>query len=227
MAEKPKILVVDDEEDICEIVKFTLDKASYNTDIALSAEEAMKKQLTRFQLIVMDVMMPGISGFELAKRIKANPDTQHIPIIFLTAKDNEDDMLNGFRLGADDYVAKPFSVKELLARVKAVLGRTTITERRVPNQLRHENLIIDGDEKTVKIEERDLAFTHTEFLLLWHLLLNRGKVLSRQQLMEAVWGNEVIVTERTVDVNITRMRKKMGPYSKFICSRQGFGYYFE
>jgi DNA-binding response OmpR family regulator len=176
----------------------------------------------QFDLIMLDVMMPGISGFELAQRLKDDATTAHIPIIFLTAKDTEDDTLQGFGLGADDYVTKPFSIREVVARVNAVLKRN----RPYAKQLQYDELQVDIVNKTAKIGELAVEFTRTEFDLLTLLLSHRGQVFSRQELLDNVWPDDVIVTERTVDVNITRLRKKLGSYASCILTRQGFGYYF-
>ena len=165
-------------------------------------------------------MMPGMSGFELAKRLKEDEQTRNIPIIFLTAKDTEEDTLQGFSLGADDYVTKPFSVREVVARVKAVLGRK-------PAPLAYEGLVINAANKTVVIDGQAVALTRTEYELLQLLVSHHGQVFSRQQLLESVWPQNVIVTERTVDVNIARLRKKLGRYAACLVSRTRFGYTFE
>jgi len=172
---------------------------------------------------LLDVMMPGLSGFELAQRLKTDEKTTHIPIIFITAKDAEDDTLQGFGLGADDYVTKPFSVREVVARVNAVLKRNQ-TQVKV---LKYEELTVDTISKTVTIDDARVELTRTEFDLLALLLSHRGQVFSRQELLDLVWPDDVIVTERTVDVNITRLRKKLGGYASCILTRQGFGYFFK
>lgn len=221
---KPKrILVVDDEQDLCEILQFNLNAAGYGTDVAFSAEEAIGKGIEQYDLLLLDVMMPGLSGFELAQRLKTDEKTAHIPIIFITAKDAEDDTLQGFGLGADDYVTKPFSVREVGARVNAVLKRNQ-TQAKV---LKYEELMVDTISKTVTIDDARVELTRTEFDLLALLLSHRGQVLSRQELLDLVWPDDVIVTERTVDVNITRLRKKLGGYASCILTRQGFGYFFK
>ena len=217
-----KILIVDDEQDLCEILQFNLQAAGYEADVAYSAEEALLKDLPTFDLLLLDVMMPGLSGFELAKRLKADEQTAQIPIIFLTAKDTEDDTLTGFGLGADDYVAKPFSVREVVARVGAVLKRNAPTTI----MLRHQGLTVDLTTKSVAIDGMEVALTRTEFDLLALLLSHQGQVFSRQQLLDSVWPDDVIVTDRTVDVNITRLRKKLGAYAACIVTRPGFGYCF-
>lgn len=220
--EQKKILIVDDEQDLCEILQFNLTSAGYLATVAYSAEEAINMDVRQFDLIMLDVMMPGISGFELAQRLKDDATTAHIPIIFLTAKDTEDDTLQGFGLGADDYVTKPFSIREVVARVNAVLKRN----RPYAKQLQYDELQVDIVNKTAKIGELAVEFTRTEFDLLTLLLSHRGQVFSRQELLDNVWPDDVIVTERTVDVNITRLRKKLGSYATCILTRQGFGYYF-
>ena len=221
---KPKrILVVDDEQDLCEILQFNLNAAGYQADVAFSAEEAVSKGIEQYDLLLLDVMMPGLSGFELAQRLKTDEKTAHIPIIFITAKDAEDDTLQGFGLGADDYVTKPFSVREVGARVNAVLKRNQ-TQAKV---LKYEELMVDTISKTVTIDDARVELTRTEFDLLALLLSHRGQVFSRQELLDLVWPDDVIVTKRTVDVNITRLRKKLGGYASCILTRQGFGYFFK
>ena len=228
--EKKRILIVDDEQDLCEILQYNLKAAGYEADVAYSAEEAHEKivncKLSNskcFDLLLLDVMMPGQSGFELAQRLKADEQTSRIPIIFITAKDTEDDTLQGFGLGADDYVTKPFSVREVVARVNAVLRRNQPQTK----LLQYEGLVVDQSSKTVTIDDAAVELTRTEFDLLALLLSHRGQVFSRQELLDKVWPDDVIVTERTVDVNITRLRKKLGSYASCILTRQGFGYFFE
>ena len=237
MREK-RILVVDDEQDLCEILLYNLRAAGYEAEAVYSGEMAMEKEPSRYDLLILDVMMPGMSGFELAEKLKGNEQTAHIPIIFLTAKDTEDDTLEGFGLGADDYVTKPFSVREVMARVKAVLRRPT--PRSVEGRLQgknpfpgegslisYESLILDLGKKTTTLDGEIVSLTKTEFELLGLLLKHRGLVFSRQQIFDAVWPEDVVVSDRTVDVNITRLRKKIGRYGNCIVSRQGFGYVFE
>ena len=225
--EQKRILVVDDERDLCDILLFNLHAAGYQAEAAYSAEEALQQIVNckssnskLYDLLLLDVMMPGMSGFELAKRLKEDEQTRNIPIIFLTAKDTEEDTLQGFSLGADDYVTKPFSVREVMARVKAVLGRK-------PAPLAYEGLVINAANKTVVIDGQAVALTRTEYELLQLLVSHHGQVFSRQQLLESVWPQNVIVTERTVDVNIARLRKKLGRYAACLVSRTRFGYTFE
>jgi len=226
---KPKrILVVDDEQDLCEILQFNLNVAGYGTDVAFSAEEAIGKGIEQYDLLLLDVMMPGLSGFELAQRLKTDEKTTHIPIIFITAKDAEDDTLQGFGLGADDYVTKPFSVREVVARVNAVLRRRpTPSPSPREGRMTCDGFVVDTISKTVTIDDARVELTRTEFDLLALLLTHRGQVFSRQELLDLVWPDDVIVTERTVDVNITRLRKKLGGYASCILTRQGFGYFFK
>ena len=221
-----KILVVDDEQDLCEILKFNLETEGYVVETANSAEEALEKDVAGFNLLLLDVMMGGMSGFDLARRLKTEEKTAHIPIIFLTAKDTEQDMLHGFGLGADDYIAKPFRIMEVLARVKAVLNRSTHSTQVSPETLRYDHLVLNLNTKTVSVDGEEVAFTKTEFELLRLLLEHKGRVFSRQELIDHVWPSDVMVLDRTVDVNITRMRKKIGRYAPCISTRLGYGYYF-
>lgn len=221
-----RILVVDDERDLCEILQFNLLAAGYQCDIAYSAEDAlllMREGGKNFDLLFLDVMMDGMSGFELAQCLQGSG----IPIIFLTAKDTEDDLLEGFRLGADDYIAKPFSVREVLARVRAVLLRTAKASTLASSVLSCEGLVMNLESKSVMVDGEMVAFTRTEFDLLRLFLSEPGRVFSRQQLIDKVWPKDVIVTDRAVDVNITRLRKKVGQYASRISTRLGFGYYFD
>ena len=225
---KSNILVVDDEQDLCEILKFNLETEGYNVDMANSAEEALDMGIEKYDLLLLDVMMGGMSGFALAKRLKENPLSAHIPIIFLTAKDTENDTVTGFNLGADDYISKPFSLREVMVRVRAVLRRTKEKDD-MPhsNIINYQGLELNLDKKTVSIDREDIPFTKTEFEILHLLLDERGKVFSRQELIDRIWPKDVLVLDRTVDVNITRLRKKIGRFSKCIVTRLGFGYYFD
>ena len=225
--EQMKILVVDDEQDLCDILLFNLRASGYVAEAVYSAEQAMEKNLASYDLLLLDVMMPGLSGFELAERLKTDDTTARIPIIFLTAKDTEDDALRGFGIGADDYVTKPFSVREVMARVKAVLSRSTSSPKSQPMNLVYEGLSVDLIKKTASVDGNVVELTKTELELLCLFLSHRGQVFSRQELIEKVWPQNVVVTSRTIDVNITRMRKKIGRYAACIVARQGYGYLFE
>lgn len=228
-ANKKKILVVDDEQDLCEILKFNLETEGYQADTANSGEEAISMDIASYDLLLLDVMMGGMSGFQLARQLKENPMTAHVPIIFLTARDTENDTVTGFNLGADDYISKPFSIREVMVRVRAVLRRAM--EQRgnssEPSLINYQGLQLNLDKKSVTVDGECVPFTKTEFELLRLLLEERGKVFSRQELIDRVWPKDVMVLDRTVDVNITRMRKKIGKFSKCIVTRLGFGYYFD
>ena len=223
-----KILVVDDEEDLCEILKFNLEIEGYLVDTANSAEEALKMKLTNYHLILLDVMMGEISGFKMANILKKDKDTAHIPIIFITAKDTENDTITGFNLGADDYISKPFSLREVIARVKAVIRRTASTsEKEKSEELSYKGLTLNITQKKVSIDGKEVLLTKKEFEILMLLLQNKGRVYSREDILSKVWKEEVYVLDRTIDVNITRLRKKVGEYGKNIVTRLGYGYCFE
>lgn len=224
-----RILVVDDEQDLCEILKFNLEIEGYQVEIANSAEEALEKDIASYNLLLLDVMMGGMSGFQLAKQLKNSEVTAHIPIIFLTARDTENDTVTGFNLGADDYISKPFSIREVMVRVRAVLRRTAsrLEGAEEPAVISYQGLLLNLNKKSVSVDGEDVPFTKTEFELLRLLLEERGRVFSRQELIDRVWPKDVLVLDRTVDVNITRMRKKIGKFAKCIVTRLGFGYYFD
>lgn len=223
-----RIMVVDDEQDLCEILRFNLETEGYTVTTANSAEEALTLDVANQDLLLLDVMMEGMSGFALAKQLKADTTTRSIPIIFLTARDTENDTVTGFNLGADDYISKPFSIREVMVRVRAVLRRTADPEeQREKNIINYQGLELNLDKKTVSIDGTDVPFTKTEFEILQLLLEERGRVFSRQELIDRVWPKDVLVLDRTVDVNITRLRKKTGRFAKCIVTRLGFGYYFD
>ena len=223
-----RILVVDDEEDLCEILKFNLENEGYGVDTANSAEEALRMDLSQYHLLLLDVMMGEISGFRMANMLKKDKDTTHIPIIFITAKDSENDTITGFNLGADDYISKPFSIREVMVRVKAVLRRTAtplpIKEEEV---LEYKGLTLNIPQKKVSIDGTEVPLTKKEFEILMLFLQNKGRVFSREDILAKVWNDEVYVLDRTIDVNITRLRKKIGEYGKRIVTRLGYGYCFE
>ncbi|MDR0295426.1 MAG: response regulator transcription factor [Prevotellaceae bacterium] len=220
-----RILVVDDDRDICEILEFNLSHEGYDIACAYSAEEALEK-LADYSLILLDVMMEGMSGYKLAETLRRTGN--QTPIIFLTAKDTENDMLTGFSVGADDYISKPFSVKEVCARIKAVLKRYQLSSLAFAqnNELRFAGLHIALEAKEVKIDGQAITLTKTETELLIFLALNPGKIYSREALINKLWEDTPFVTERTVDVHINHLRKKLAAYSSFISSKQGYGYLF-
>jgi DNA-binding response OmpR family regulator len=224
-----RILVVDDEEDLCEILQYNLETEGYTVDVAYSAEEALKKDISSYNLLLLDVMMGEISGFKMGRILNENPKTTNIPIIYLTAKDSETDKLTGFNIGADDYISKPFSIREVLARVKAVIRRfeSNKAETLPPLQLSYEKLEMSLENKKVMLDGIEIPFTKKEFEILKLMLENKNRVFSRDEMLNRVWSDEVIVLDRTIDVNITRLRKKIGPYGKNIVTRLGYGYCFE
>ena len=223
-----KILVVDDENDLCEILKFNLETEGYTVETANSAEEALTLDLPSFNLLLLDVMMDGMSGFAFARKLKSDGATKALPIIFLTARDTENDTVTGFNLGADDYISKPFSIREVLVRVRAVLRRTMdVSSGEEQCVLRYQGLELNLNSKTVSIDGETVPFTKTEFEILHTLLAEKGRVFSRQELIDRIWPSDVLVLDRTVDVNITRLRKKIGRFSKCIVTRLGFGYFFD
>lgn len=229
-ADKLKILVVDDEATLCQGIKFNLEVEGYDVDTAYSAEEVLKKpvtELVQYSLILLDVMMGEMNGFKMAQLLKSRPETAKIPIIFCTAKDTEDDQVAGLNIGADDYIPKPFTIRTLLARVKSVLRRTT-TNMDIHNDiLEYESIHINLNNKTCTVDGKELVLTKKEFEILVLLLENKNKVLSRDEILSKIWGDDVIVVNRTIDVTITRLRKKIEPYGKCIVTRYGYGYIFE
>jgi len=223
-----RILVVDDEEDLCEILQFNLEGEGFLVDVCYSSESALKKELSAYNLLLLDVMMGEISGFKLARILHENPKTASIPIIFLTAKDTENDRLTGFNIGADDYISKPFSVREVIARVKAVLNRVAVNSPSQPSEeLIYEKLKMYLGNKKVFLHDKEISLTKKEFEILKLFLENRNRVFTRDEILTHVWTNETIVLERIIDVNITRLRKKIGDYGKNIVTRLGYGYCFE
>ena len=238
-----KILVVDDEPDLCEGLKLNLEIEGYEADTAYSAEEALEMDLPSYDLILLDVMMGKMSGFEIARILKRNPATAHIPIIFCTAKNADDDMIAGLNLGADDYVTKPYNIRNILARIKSVLRRTERTGSGAPaqganavvtkedvkakNVIREEGLVIDLDQIVCTIDEVPVRMPRKEFELLSLFMSNPGKIFSREDILQKVWSDEVVVVNRVVDVNVTRLRAKIGKYGKLIVTRSGYGYGFK
>ena len=228
-----KILVVDDEVDICEILQYNLENEGYEVVTANSAEEALQLPIQEFGLILLDVMMGEMSGFQMARQLKNNPATNLIPIIFITAIEGEDNLVKGLNIGADDYIAKPLSIKEVKARVKAVLRRSMQTRTQPTmaslgdNKISYEGITLDLNAKTATLDGQELVFTKLEFELLSFFLQHPDRVFSREDLLKHCWPKDVLVLDRTVDVNITRLRKKIGRYGKHIKTRVGYGYCFE
>lgn len=221
-----KILIVDDAEDLCEILQFNLEGESYKTEVAYSAEEAIKKDLKTFNLFLLDVMMEKMSGFKFAELIRKDLHLD-TPIIFITARDTENDLLTGFNLGGDDYITKPFSIKEVLVRVKAVLKRQSDKKELIEKSLVFEKLELNFKKRVLHIEDNKVKLTKKEFEILSLFLKNKDQVLSRNEILNKVWDDKTIVTYRTVDVHITRLRKKIGKYGNQIKSVSGYGYTFE
>jgi DNA-binding response OmpR family regulator len=227
-----KILVVDDELDICEILQYNLETEGFEVMTVNSAEEALELPLHEFALILLDVMMGEMSGFQMARKIKDNPVTAEIPIIFITALEGEDNLVKGLNIGADDYIAKPLSMKEVKARVRAVLRRASQPQLQqtiitIDNIICYEGITLDKNAKTATLDSQNLSLTKLEYELLSLLLQHPGKVFSREDLLRHCWPQDVLVLDRTVDVNITRLRKKIGRYGKQIKTRVGYGYCFE
>lgn len=221
-----KILVIDDEEDLCEILQFNLEGEGFDVDVALSAEEALKKDIRSYQLILLDVMMGKISGFKLAKIIRQEMKLT-VPILFITAKDGENNTLTGFSLGGDDYITKPFSVREVIARVKVVIQRSGIGPAATGKKLKTNGLELDLERKKLMIDGKKVDLTRKEFDILSLLMDNTDRVYSREEILNRVWSYDVVVSLRTVDVHITRLRKKLGDHGKMISSRPGYGYYID
>ena len=226
-----KILVVDDEQDICEILQYNLETEGFEVKTANSAEEALELPLQEYSLVLLDVMMGEMSGFQMARRMKENPATAQIPIIFITALEGEDNLVKGLNIGADDYIAKPLSMKEVKARVRAVIRRSAPTlphaSEPADSRISYEGIMLDLNTKTVTLDGQLLVCTKQEFELLSFFLQHPDKVYSREDLLKYCWPHDVLVLDRTVDVNITRLRKKIGHYGKHIKTRVGYGYCFE
>lgn len=231
-----KILVVDDEQDICEILQYNLETEGYEVVTANSAEEALELPLQEYGLILLDVMMDEMSGFQMARKMKDNPATAPIPIIFITALEGEDNMVKGLNIGADDYITKPLSIKEVKARVRAVLRRASVSNQHPEgkgafptsdHQISYEGITLDLNAKLATLDGEHLSLTKLEYEILSLLLQHPGKVFSREDLLKYCWPQDVLVLDRTVDVNITRLRKKIGRYGQQIKTRVGYGYCFE
>ena len=231
-----KILVIDDEEALCEILKFNLEKEGYEVDTAYSAEEALDMELEDYSLFLVDIMMDKLSGFDFAKRVRNVTSTEDTPILFCSALSDEDNVVKGLNIGADDYVTKPFVIGEVLARVRAILrrsGKNKTAAEPAPidsiyeSDVTFKNLRIDRNDKECYLNDELITLTRTEFDILLFFLTHRNRIYSRDEIIKNVWGDDVVVTGRTIDTNITRLRKKLGDYDKYIVTRQGFGYGFK
>ncbi|MDE5560186.1 MAG: response regulator transcription factor [Bacteroidaceae bacterium] len=223
-----KILVVDDEETLREALRFNLETEGYDVDTADSAEQVLTMDVSDYDLILLDIMMGDISGTQLAKILKSNPVTASVPIIFCTAKDTEDDMVEGLELGADDYIMKPYSLRNVLARVKTVLRRTSAnpSKEQLCDKVAFEGLVVIPSRKLCIVDGNEVKLPKKEFEILLKLLRNIGRVFTREELLKAIWPDDVVVFDRVVDVNITRIRQKIGQYGSHIKSRSGYGYGF-
>lgn len=223
-----RILVVDDEETLCEALRFSLESEGYKVDVAYSAEEALTLDISVYALILLDIMMGEISGTQFARIVKANPVTQNIPIIFCTAKDTEEDMIKGLDLGADDYIMKPYSLKAVSARVRTVLRRIDNPSYAdsATQKVIYQGLSVMPDRKLCVVDGEEVKLPKKEFEILLMLLTHRGHIFSREELLKNIWTDEVVVLDRVVDVNITRIRQKIGKYGKNIVTRSGYGYGF-
>jgi two-component system, OmpR family, alkaline phosphatase synthesis response regulator PhoP len=227
---KKKILVVDDEKDIVDIIKYNLERENeFDVLTATNGKEALEKAELNPDLIILDIMMPYLNGFEVCKKLKNNPLTSSIPIIFLTAKENEIDEIIGLEIGADDYILKPISPRKVIARVKSVIRRTgSEIEKQIKpaEHVKFKNIEVDSESHSVKINNEEIFFPKKEFQLLHFLISNRGKVYSREILLNQIWGENIYVVDRTVDVHIAKVREKLGEYADYIETIKGLGYRF-
>lgn len=233
-----RLLLIDDEESICEILKYNLSKEGYDVDTAYSAEEALEKDLAAYDLFIVDIMMENLTGFDFAKRVRNDTQTESAPIIFCSALSGEDDTVMGLNIGADDYITKPFKMSEVIARVNAVLRRAQMARKAAqvsdvvnPDALEekivYKGLCIDPNDKVAYLDNERLPLTKTELEILNFFLTHRNRIYSRQEIIRRVWADDVVVTSRTIDTNITRLRKKIGAYGNNIETRLGFGYGFK
>ncbi|MCF8062243.1 MAG: response regulator transcription factor [Deltaproteobacteria bacterium] len=227
---KAQILVVDDEEDILELVRFHLEREGYRVTCAETGEKALERvRSSRPALVVLDLMLPGIDGLEVARLLKADESLRELPIVMLTAKGEEADVVTGLELGADDYVTKPFSPRVLVARVKAILRRGARKEPEPGGQavIRRHNLVIHPGRREVLVDEQPVTLTYTEFSILAYLARRPGWVFTRSQIVDAVRGDDYPVTDRSVDVQIVGLRRKLGPAGAFVETVRGVGYRFK
>lgn len=226
MKQKYKILIVDNKKDLCELLQFNLRGEGYITEIAYSGEEVLKKKIKSFDLILLEVMMKGMSGFTLAEKIRKELFL-NIPIIFITGQKTENDLLTGFNVGGDDYITKPFSVKEVLARIKALLKRVSVQNTKNYSIIIIDEMVLNFEKKSLKIKNKNIKLTKKQFEILALFFRNKERVFSREKIIDKIWDNGTIVTNRTIDVHLTRIRKKLGKYGQYIKSKPGYGYFFE
>lgn len=216
-----RILVVDDEETLCEGLRTYLELEGYTVDASLSADDALRRDLTAYDLLLLDIMMDGVSGTEMATIVRNRESTADLPIIFLTARDSLDDMVSGLKLGADDYISKPYEIKNLLARIEAVLRRSS------RHRMMTKGITCDRTSLTCFVDGRTVKMPRKEFEILALLLENRGRVFTREELISRIWPDKVIVVDRAVDVHVARIRSKIAPYNRHIVARTGYGYGWE
>ncbi len=231
------ILVIDDEESICDILKYNLEKEGYNVDCCYSAVEALETDLTRYSLFIVDIMMERLTGYDFIQRLRSNMSTEKLPVIMCSALTDEDDKVTGLNIGADDYISKPFTIPEVVARVRAVLRRSApLFEKKEQaaaattdyhTDVVYKTIKIDQNEKVCYIDGFELPLTRTEYDILLFFLTHRNRIYSREEIIREVWGPNVLVSPRAIDTNLTRLRKKLGEYGNNIITRQGFGYGFK
>lgn len=227
-----QILIVDDDSMIVDLMKYNLENEGYTIASSANASDALDLDLTLFSLIISEVELPGgINGLRFASMIKQNPDTAPVPVIFCTSRDSEDDIIAGFNAGADDYILKPFSLREMIARIKAVIRRRTLMARRASAQpashvIRYESLVVDLSSQTVAIDGERVQFTRTEFQILSMFVKNRNKLFSREEIFSTIRPGQEAGSDRTIDVNVSRVRKKLGDYASHLVSKSGIGYGF-
>lgn len=221
-----RILVVDDEETLCEVLRFNLEAEGFSVDVAYSAEDALTLPLQDYSLFLLDIMMGPMSGTQFAKILKSRADTSTIPIIFCTAKDGEDDMIDGLELGADDYIPKPYSVRNVVARIRTVLRRVGAEVSSRQPMLVYKGVSLDVKSKLCTVDSVELRLPKKEYELLQFFLENRGVIFSRDELLKRIWADDVFVIDRVIDVHINRLRRKLGSYGRHIVTRSGYGYGF-
>lgn len=222
-----KIFIVEDEDDIASLIKHNLEKEGFEVEVFLSPEPFIEKYKKQdFDLLILDLMLPGMNGLEILRLMKQTPEKSQIPVIILTARDMEGDKVFGLEMGADDYITKPFGVRELIARIKAVLRRTK-SNSLSSKSLKIKGINLDIESFSLFVDDKKIDITKTEFYILKTLIENAGKVFTRETLLDKLWGNEKFVIDRTIDVHIKKLRDKLGPYGKFLKTVRGIGYTFD